>query len=272
MTLLPLLLLGCPAEVECDEGFYESDGECVEIIQVDPPTEGPNWAWVDGDAVPAASAGTMERVTVPTVLDGLDYGLELGETTVIATGSTVRAVTPVTNTGVIAKCFVRLDSLRVLDAGGSVLASWNLDFIEGNAHVRESGVATNTCLGASQTGYFLGIDPYEGSIAGVTEVELSFDDPRTEVLPPVSWTAQPVAYREASPGVLEIDVENLGDAPVDLDSLLPFVLFDSEGPTWWGYANGDGGPLQAGETRTYTDRVLGDPAPGTEMIAWLDFD
>lgn len=271
-VLATLFLAACPAPELCPDGSEPVDDECpYEGVDIPAPTEGRNWAILEGAQFPASPTGdTTKFKTVPIELTGFDYGLELGDVSIASTGGNLRVAIPVKNTGIITKCWVQIDDFDFLDASGNVVATEDLSFVTGSVHRRESGVLTDTCLDASQTGFFL--DIVVGDIDEIASVALILDEPSTETFHGADVAIRPTSYSEPEPGKLAIEVSHVEGPTKDVQELMTYVVIgDDDVPVWWGFASTDSSaPMGPGDTRTYNELVT-PPLAGSEIWAYVDF-
>ena len=217
------------------------------------------------------------RKEVPVTLTAPADGLELAATAYV-TRQSASSTTPywfftVRNTGE-AKCFVRIGTIQMLDAGGAVLAEEDFSFVYGSVKQTLSDTWTDTCLEQNQSAYVIGLDT-NVDFADISGFRIGgFDEPLTDVSD-VPASLKPQSYRTtASDGsAFSLAVQNQG-AQTGVFSLAAYILLDDQdAPLTWGFVTDAANevPMDAGEARFFGETVRYEGS-AEAMFVTVDFD
>ena len=225
-----------------------------------------NSAILSGGAIGSGTEALASlRKTVPVTLTTPREGLELSADAYVTRGSAT-SETPywlftIRNTAEETVCFVRLNTVNVLDASGAVIETDEFDFIYGSVKQTPSSATwTDTCLEPGQSAYSIGIstdisysDISRFSVAGFEEPLAGVSEPAGQ-LKPRNYTVS------ASSGLsmFSLAVENVGSAAALFDIGLYIPLAADSTPLHWGFVLGEpeGTLINANSTEIFEESVM----------------
>jgi len=273
----PVVDIGGTPEPEAEGGFS--------LAELEPAQEfGTVFADVEGSSF-YADANNSARLQGPLVGDGsvantdmlrslpfrvaaADTGLELRGLAVVQESDTRSSLIGVLfNSSAERHCFVRVEGIRALDAGGATLeAILESSFVDGT--VGRSSVQTDTCIEARTGAYVdLGLRAPAASVAGVSIDALTsttgrFERTETEVIP--------LAY-SVEGDELSITVVNRGLVNVETGFLNVYML-DERGVVLGSALASSDEQLAPGAEAVLNARVGNFPGQVSSIRVLVDFD
>jgi hypothetical protein len=224
------------------------------------PTATTNDARTISGGMTGTCSGTAERKQVPVTLSAGGDQFALGDGYLLANtldSSYVYFVVPVRNLGSTMHCFVGITdgTYQWNTASGPAPVALMNSYVTGSVgEVAPTGVYTETCLAAGETGILFDIemstnqsDLFTPTVSISMALNTSFDG----TAPPAALVPQ--SYTDAS-GILTVAFKNVGTGQADINMNGPYVLLDSGGlPTAWGFLTEmPTGLLDVGQSGTAT--------------------
>jgi hypothetical protein len=234
----------------------------------------------DAATIKAGSAGSCSssllRKKVPITLSGGGTEFALGDGYLFADAdlpSYANLAVPVTNLGSTMHCFVAITtgSYQWNTAQGSAKVALSGPYATGSVGDVGSGIWTETCLAAGETGLILDIESsldMSDLFTPTVSIAMALESSTDGTPPPAALVPQ--TYTDAG-STLTVAFQNVGTGAGDIDRMGPYVLVDSGGlPAAWGFLDEmPTGLLDAGQQGTATATTLG---CGQTARAYIVFD